>query len=102
MIILRNDNLPKVGIEVTEKAFPYRKLDSSSRKGKSKLLENNVHTVNKDENIITQHFKNLFKRIAKTENQSKITHFDSPQRPKQLKERRVPLHLLSEQPAYHR
>ena len=44
--------------------------------------------------MISKTFKQLFFRIGKIKNQTKITHFHEPLKPIQLKGRRVPLHLL--------
>ena len=44
--------------------------------------------------MISKTFKQLFPRIGKIKNQTKITHFHEPLKPIQLKGRRVPLHLL--------
>ena len=44
--------------------------------------------------MISKTFKQLFLRIGKIKNQTKITHFHEPLKPIQLKGRRVPLHLL--------
>ena len=88
--ILGNDNLPKVGIEVSQKHFPHFQ---TNKQCKSK---NSISQTNQDREIlnITKSFKNLFLRIGKIKNQMKITHFHEPLKPIQLKGRRVPLHLL--------
>ena len=44
---------------------------------------------------IFNEFKELFTRVGKTPNDRKVTHFNSPFKPKQSKGRRVPLHLLA-------
>ena len=44
--------------------------------------------------MISKTFKQLFLRIGKMKNQTKITHFHEPLKPIQVKGRRVPLHLL--------
>ena len=44
---------------------------------------------------IFNEFKDLFTRVGKIPNERKITHFHSPFKPIQSKERRVPLHLLA-------
>ena len=49
----------------------------------------------KEMDIISNTFKPRFLRIAKkNKNQGKITHFHELLRPIELKDRRVPLHLL--------
>ena len=88
--ILGNDNLPKVGIEVSQKHFPHFQTNKQCKS------INNILQTDKDSKIlnISKTFKNLFLRIGKIKNQMKITHFHEPLKPIQLKERRVPLHLL--------
>ena len=88
--ILGNDNLPKVGIEVSQKYFPHFQ---TRKQCKSK---NSISPSDKDREIlnISKTFKNLFIRIGKIKNQMKITHFHEPLKPIQLKGRRVSLHLL--------
>ena len=44
---------------------------------------------------IFNEFKELFTRVGKKPNDRKATHFHSPFKPIQSKERRVPLHLLA-------
>ena len=89
--ILGNDNLPKVGIEVSQKHFPHFQ---TNKQCKSK---NSISQTDKDREIlnITKTFKNFFLLSPGTiKNQSKITHFHEPLKPIQLKGRRIPLHLL--------
>ena len=88
--ILGNDNLPKVGLEVSQKYFPHFQ---TNKQCKSK---NSISQTDKDREIlnISKTFKNLFLRLGKIKNQMKITHFHEPLKPIQLKGRRVPLHLL--------
>ena len=88
--ILENDNLPKVGIEVSQKHFPHFQTNKQCKS------INSISQTDKDKKIlnISKTFKNLFFRIGKIKNQMKITHFHEPLKPIQLKGRRVPLQLL--------
>ena len=88
--ILGNDNLPKVGIEVSQKYFPRFQTHKQCKS------INSISPSYKDREIlnISKSIKNLFLRIGKMKNQMKITHFHEPLKPIQLKGRRVPLHLL--------
>ena len=88
--ILENDNLPKVGIEVSQKQYI-----TLTNKRTCKSI-NSVTSLDIDNEIdmISKTFKQLFLRIGKIKNQTKITHFHEPLKPNQLKGRRVPLHLL--------
>ena len=88
--ILGNDNLPKVGIETSQKYFPHFQTQKQCKS------INSISPSNKDREIlnISKTFKNLFLRIGKIKNQTKITHFHEPLKPIQLKGKRVPLHLL--------
>ena len=88
--ILENDNLPKVGIEVSQKNFPHFQTNKQCKSIKY------ISQTDKDRKIlsISKTFKNLFLRIGKIKNQMKITHFNEPPKLIQLKGRRVPLHLL--------
>ena len=88
--ILGNDNLPKVGIEVSQKQYT-----TLTNKRTCKSI-NSVTSFDIDNEIemISKTFKQLFLRIGKIKNQTKITHFHEPLKPIQLKGRRVPLHLL--------
>ena len=88
--ILRNDNLPKVRIEVSQKHFP---LHTNKKTCKSINLISSLDKEN-EINILSKTFKQLFLRIGKLKNQTKITHFHEPLKPIQRKGRRVPLHLL--------
>ena len=86
--ILGNDNLPKVGIEVSQKQYT-----TLTNKRTCKSI-NSVTSLDIDNEIdmISKTFKQLFFRIGKIKNQTKITHFHEPLNPIQLKGRRVPLH----------
>ena len=86
--ILGNDSLPKVGIEVSQKHFP---LHTNKKTCKSINL---ISALDKENEIdmISKTFKQLFLRIGKIKNQTKITHFHEPLKPTQLKG--IPLHLL--------
>ena len=88
--ILGNDNLPKVGIEVSQKHFPHQ-----LNKKTCKFIYL-VSSPNKEKEIdmISKTFKQLILRIGKIKNQTKITHFHEPLKPIQLKGRRVALHLI--------
>ena len=88
--ILGNDNLPKVGIEVSQKYFPHFQTNKQFKS------INSFSQTDKDREIlsISKKFKNLFLRIGKIKNQMKITHFHEPLKPIQHKGKRVPLHLL--------
>ena len=88
--ILGNNNLPKVGIEISQKQFT-----TLTNKRTCKSI-NSVTSLHRDNEIemISKTFKQLFLRIGKIKNQTKITHFHEPLKPIQLKGRRVPLHLL--------
>ena len=88
--ILGNDNLPKVGIEVSQKHFPHFQTNKQCKS------INSISQTGKDREIlnISKTFKNVFLRIGKLKNQMKITQFHEPLKPIQLKGRRVPLHLL--------
>ena len=89
--ILGNDNLPKVGIEVSQKQYT-----TLTNKRTCKSI-NSVTSLDIDNeiDIISKTIKQLFLRIGKLKNQTKITHFHEPLKPIQLKGRRVPLHLLN-------
>ena len=88
--ILGNDNLPKVGIEVSQKYFPPSQTNQLCKS------INFIPPTDKEREItnISKSFKNLFLRIGNIKNQMKVTHFHKPLKPTQLKGRRVPLHLL--------
>ena len=88
--ILGNDNLPKVGIEVTKKCFPHFQTYKQCKS------INSISPTDKDSEIlnISKTFKNLFLRIGKIKIQIKITDFHEPLKPIQLKRRQVPLQLL--------
>ena len=72
--ILGNDNLPKVGIEVFQKHFP---LYTNKNTCKSINLILSIDKKNKLD-MISKTFKQLFLRIGKIKNQTKITHFHEP------------------------
>ena len=88
--ILGNDNLSKVGIEVSQKHFTHFQTNKQCKS------INSISQTDKDREIlnISKTFKNLFLRIGKIKNQTKITHFHEPLKPIQLKGRQVPLLLL--------
>ena len=88
--ILGNDNLPKVGIEVSQNDY----ILHTNKKTCNSI--NSITSLDKENEIdmISKTFKQLFLRIGKIKNQTKITHFHEPLKPIQLKGRRVPLHLL--------
>ena len=88
--ILGNDNLPKVGFEVSQKHYP---LQINKKICKSM---NSITTLDKENEIdmISKTFKQLFFRLGKIKNQTKKTHFHEPLKPIQLKGRQVSLHLL--------
>ena len=88
--LLGNENLPKVGIEVSQKYFPHFQTNKQCKSIKS------ISQTDKDREIlnISKTFKNLFLQIGKIINQMKTTHFHEPLKPIQVKRRRVPLHLL--------
>ena len=79
-----------MGIEVSQK---YYTLHTNKKTCKS---INSITSLDKENEIaiISKIFKQLFLRIGKIKNQTKITHFHEPLKPIQLKGRRVPLHLL--------
>ena len=83
--LLGNDNLPKVGIEISQKYFP---LFQTNKMCKSINL---ISTAEKNKEIthISITFNSLFHWIGKIKN-----YFHEPLKPIQLKGRRVPLHLL--------
>ena len=86
----RNDNLPKMGIEVSQKYFPHFQTNKQCKSINSiSQTDNNREILN-----ISKTFENLFLQIGKIKNQMKITHFHEPLKPIQLKGTRVPLHLL--------
>ena len=88
--ILGTDNLPKWGIEVTQKkcAQPICVINQSPFE--SKCI--NPQYFN---NKIFNEFKEFYTRIGKIPNDHKITHFHTPFKTVQAKERRTPLHLLA-------
>ena len=90
--ILGFDNLPKVGIEVSQKYFPHFQTHKQCKS------INSISPSNKDREIliISKTYKNLFLRSGKIKNQIKISHFHEPLKPIQLKGRRVPLHYVHE------
>ena len=88
--ILGNYNLPKVGIVVSQKHYPLHINKKTCRS------INSITSLDKENetDMISKTFKQLFLRIGKIKNQTKITHFHEPLNSIQLKGRRVPLHLL--------
>ena len=85
--ILRNANLPKLGIEVSQNHFPHfinkktcKSINLFSSSNKEKKID-----------MISKTFEQLFLRVGNNKNQTKIIHFHETIR---LKGRRVPLHLL--------
>ena len=88
--ILGNDNLPKVGIEVSQKHFP---LYFNKRTCKS---INPISSAGKEKEVdfISEIFQHFFLWIEIIKNQTKITHFHEPLKPIQLRGRHVPLHLF--------
>ena len=86
--ILGNDNLPRIGIEITQRQ-PLLPINNISRPELCKLNNNS-------DTILNQYhkYKGLFTRVGKIPSDQKITHFHSPFKPIQTKGRRVPLHLL--------
>ena len=83
--IFGNDNLLKVGIEISQKHFPHFQTN--------KICKSNffISTVEKDRETdhISKTFKQMFLRVGKTNNQMKFTRFNEP-----LKGRRNPFHQL--------
>ena len=88
--ILGNDNLPKLGIEVTQKKCPQLICMINQSLFESKCI--NPNSLN---DKIFSEFKELFTRVRKIPNDHKVTHFHTPFKPVQAKGRRVPLHLLA-------
>ena len=88
--ILGNDNLPKLGIEITQRKCPQRIC-----------MVNQPTLESEDKNLpslsdkIFNEFKNLFTRVGKIPNDRKVSHFYTTFKPIQSKGRRVPLHLLA-------
>ena len=90
--ILGNDNLPIVGIEVSQKHFPHFQTNKQCKS------INSISQTDKDREIlnISKTFKNFFLRIGKIKNQMKITNFHELLKPIQLKGRRVLNRLKAE------
>ena len=88
--ILGNDNLPKLGIEVTQRKCPQPICMVNQPTLESEYK--NVPSLS-DKNF--NEFKELFTTVGKIPNDRKVTHFLSPFKPVQSKGRRVPLHLLA-------
>ena len=88
--ILGNDNLPKVGIEVSQKYFPHFQTNKQFEPKNSNSQTDKAREILS----ISKTFENLFLRIGKIENQMKITHFHEPLKPIQHKGKQIPLHLL--------
>ena len=88
--ILGNDNLPKLGREIT-----HRKCPQPICKVNQPTLESEYKNLPSLSDKIFNEFKNLFTRVGKIPNDRKVTHFHTPFKPIQSKGRRVPLHLLA-------
>ena len=87
---LGNDNLPKVGIELSQMHFPHY-LNKRTCKSINLICPTDKE---KEKDIISITFKQFFLRSRKNKNQTKIVHFHEPLRPIQLKVRFVSLHLF--------
>ena len=88
--ILGNDNLPKLGMKVTQRKCPQPICMVNQPTFESEYK--NLHSLS---DKIFNEFKELFTRVGKIPNDRKVTHFHSPFKPIQTKGRRVPLHLLA-------
>ena len=88
--IMGNDNLPKLGIEITQ-----RKCPQPICMVNEPTLESEYKNLPSLSDKIFNEFKNLFTRVGKIPNDRKKTHFHTPYKPIQSKGRRVPLHLLA-------
>ena len=88
--ILGNDNLPKLGIEITQ-----RKCPQPICMVNQPTLESEYKNLSSLSDKIFNEFKDVFTRVGKIPNDRKVTHFHSPLKPIQSKGRRVPLHLLA-------
>ena len=85
-----NDNLPKVGIEVSQK----QNTTLTNKRTCKSINSVTSLDIDNEKEMISKIFKQLFLRIGNIKNQTKITHFHEPLKPFQLKGRRVPLHSL--------
>ena len=83
--ILGNDNLPKLGKEVTQKKClqPICMINQSPFESKC----TNPHSFN---DKIFNEFKQLFTRVKKIPNDDKVTHFHTPFKPVQAKGEEFP------------
>ena len=88
--ILGNDNLPKLGIEISQ-----RKCPQPICMVNQPTLESEYKNLPSLSDNIFNEFKNLFTRVGKIPNDRKVTHFHTPFKPIQSKGRRLPLHLLA-------
>ena len=85
-----NDNLPKLGIEITQRKCPQPVCLVNQP-----TLESEYKNLPSLSDKIFNEFKNLFTSVGKIPNDRKVTHFHTPFKPIQSKGRRVPLHLLA-------
>ena len=83
---LGKGNLPKLRIEVTQKKCrqPICMINQSP-------FESNCINPHSFNDKIFSGFKELFTRVGEIPNDPKVTHFHTPFKPVQAKERRVPL-----------
>ena len=88
--ILGNDNLPKLGIEITQRKCPQLICMVNQP-----TLESEYKNLPSLSDKIFNEFKGLFTRVGKIPNDRKVTHFHSHFKTIQSKGRRVPLHLLA-------
>ena len=88
--ILGNDNLPKLGIEITQ-----RKCPQPICMVNQPTLESEYKNLPSLSDKIFNEFKNLFTRVGKIPNDRKVTHFHTPFKPIESKGRKFPLHLLA-------
>ena len=88
--ILGNENLPKLGIEISQRKCPH-----SICMVNQPTLESEYKNLPSLSDNIFNEFKNLFTRVGKIRNDRKVTHFHTPFKPIQSKGRRAPLHLLA-------
>ena len=88
--ILGNDNLPKLGIEISQRKCPQPICMISQP-----TLESEYKNLPSLSDNIFNEFKDLFTRVGKIPNDRKVTHFHTPFKPIQSKGRRVQFHLLA-------
>ena len=88
--ILGNDNLPKLGIKLTQ-----RKCPQPICMVNQPTLESEYKNLPSLSDKVFNEFKDQFTRVGKIPNDRKVTHFHSSFKPKQSKGRRVLLHLLA-------